>query len=147
MTEWLHFHFSLLCTGEGNGNPLQCSCLENPRDRGACWAAACGVAQSRTRLEWLSSKTAKPERLPKDILNPQTPETYYWTLCCPSETRPSLINQNTGISSPTMKILQVTLTQPHPWEQTPQPRSMILRTFSSFLNHTVYSPYIFLSSH
>ena len=36
--------------GEGNGNPLQCSCLENPRDEGACWAAVYGVAKSRTRL-------------------------------------------------------------------------------------------------
>ena len=47
-TERLHFHFSLLCIGEGNGNPLQCSCLENPGDRGAWWAAVYGVAQSRT---------------------------------------------------------------------------------------------------
>ena len=54
-TEWLHFHFSLSCIGEGNGNPLQCSCLENPRDGGAWWAALYGVAQSRTRLKWLSS--------------------------------------------------------------------------------------------
>ena len=50
-TERLHFHFSLSCVGEGNGNPLQCSCLENPRDGGAWWAAAYGVAQSRTRLK------------------------------------------------------------------------------------------------
>ena len=50
-----HFHFSLLCIGEGNGNPLQCSCLENPRDRGAWWAAVYGVAQSWTRLKRLSS--------------------------------------------------------------------------------------------
>ena len=48
MTERLHFHFSLPCIGEGNGNPLQCSCLENPRDGGARWAAVYGVAQSRT---------------------------------------------------------------------------------------------------
>ena len=48
MTDRLHFHFSLSCTGEGNGNPLQCSCLENPRDEGAWWAAVYGVAQSRT---------------------------------------------------------------------------------------------------
>ena len=54
-TERLHFHFSLSCTGEGNGNPLQCSCLENPRDGGAWWAAVYGVAQNRTRLKWLSS--------------------------------------------------------------------------------------------
>ena len=47
-TEQLHFHFSLSCIGEGNGNPLQCSCLENPRDGGAWWAAVYGVAQSRT---------------------------------------------------------------------------------------------------
>ena len=53
-TEWLHFHFSPSCIGEGNGNPLQCSCLENPRDRGAWWAAVYGVTQSWTRLKWLS---------------------------------------------------------------------------------------------
>ena len=47
-TERLHFHFSLACIGEGNGNPLQCSCLENPRDGGAWWAAVSGVTQSRT---------------------------------------------------------------------------------------------------
>ena len=54
-TERLHSHFSLSCTGEGNGNPLQCSCLENPRDGGAWRAAVYGVAQSRTWLKWLSS--------------------------------------------------------------------------------------------
>ena len=47
-TERLHFHFSLSCIGEGNGNPLQCSCLENSRDGGAWWAAVCGVSQSHT---------------------------------------------------------------------------------------------------
>ena len=57
-TERLHFHFSLSCIGEGNGNPPQCSCLENPRDGGAWWAAICGVAQSRTRLERLSSSSS-----------------------------------------------------------------------------------------
>ena len=58
-TERLHFHFSLLCTGEGNGNPLQCSCLENPRDGGAWWAAVYGVAQSRTQLKRLSCCCAR----------------------------------------------------------------------------------------
>ena len=58
-TEQLHFHFSLSCIGEENGNPLQCSCLENPRDGGAWWAAVCGVAQSRTRLKRLSSSSRK----------------------------------------------------------------------------------------
>jgi len=57
-TERLPFHFSLSCTGEGNGNPLQCSCLENPRDGGAWWAAVYGVAQSRTRLKRLSSSSS-----------------------------------------------------------------------------------------
>ena len=57
-TEWLHFHFSLPCIGEGNGNPLQCSCLENPRDGGAWWAAISGVAQSRTRLKRPSSSSS-----------------------------------------------------------------------------------------
>ena len=57
-TERLHFHFSLSCIGEGNGNPLQCSCLENPRVGGAWWAAIYGVAQSRTRLKRLSSSSS-----------------------------------------------------------------------------------------
>ena len=62
-TEWLHFHFSLSCIGEGNGSPLQCSCLENPSDGGAWWATIYGVAQSQTRLKQLSrgsSSTVKP---------------------------------------------------------------------------------------
>ena len=53
-----HSHFSLSCIWEGNGNSLQCSCLENPRDGGAWWAAVHGVAQSRTRLKWLSSSSS-----------------------------------------------------------------------------------------
>ena len=57
MTGRLHFHFSLSCIGQGNGNPLQRSCLENPRDGGAWWAAVYGVTQSRTRLKLLSSST------------------------------------------------------------------------------------------
>ena len=57
-TERLHFHFFLSCIGEGNGNPLQCSWLENPRDGGAWWAAVYGVAQSRTRLKRLSSSSS-----------------------------------------------------------------------------------------
>ena len=57
-TEWLHFHFSLSCIGEGNGNPLQCSCLENPRDGGVWWAAVYGVAQSWTQLKRLSCSSS-----------------------------------------------------------------------------------------
>ena len=58
MTERLHFHFSLSCIGEGNGSPLQCSYLGNPRDGRAWWAAVYGVAQSWTRLKWLSSSSS-----------------------------------------------------------------------------------------
>ena len=58
LTERLHFHFSLSYIGEGNGTPLQCSCLENPRDGGAWWAAIFGVTQSWTRLKWLSSSSS-----------------------------------------------------------------------------------------
>ena len=57
-TKQLHFHFTLSCIGKGNGNPLQCSCLENPRDGGAWWAAVYGVAQSRIRLKRLSSSSS-----------------------------------------------------------------------------------------
>ena len=63
-TEQLHFHFSLSCTGEGNGKPLQCSCLENPRDGEAWWAAVYGVAQSRTRLKRLSSSSSRGTKIP-----------------------------------------------------------------------------------
>ena len=62
-TEQLHFHFSLSCIGEGNGNPLQCSCLENPRDGGTWWAAVYGVAQSPTRLRRLSSSSSSSSKL------------------------------------------------------------------------------------
>ena len=65
-TERLHFHFSLSHNGEGNGSPLQCSCLENPRDGRAWWAAVYGVAQSRTRLKRLSSSSSRAT--PQDSL-------------------------------------------------------------------------------
>ena len=61
MTERLHFHFSLSCTREGNGSPLQYSCLENPRDEGAWWAAVYGITQSWTWLMWLSSSSSMVE--------------------------------------------------------------------------------------
>ena len=63
MTERLPFHFSCSCIGEGNGNPLQCSCLENPRDGGAWWAAVYGVTQSRTQLKRLSRSSSSRHHL------------------------------------------------------------------------------------
>ena len=68
-TERLHFHFSLSYIGEGNGNPLQCSCLENPRDGGAWWADVYGVAQSRTRLTRLSSSSSVFGVMLKSVLS------------------------------------------------------------------------------
>ena len=82
MTERLHFHFSLSCTGEGNGNPLQCSCLENPRDGGAWWAAVYEVARSQTRLKRLSSSSSSS----RDLMNVETETeggfrvTLWWSL-------------------------------------------------------------------
>ena len=67
-TEWLHFQFSLSCIGEGNSNPPQCSCLENPRDGRAWWAAVYGVTRSRTLLKWLSSSSSSSMKTYKDLL-------------------------------------------------------------------------------
>ena len=80
-TERLHFHFSSI--GEGNGNPLRCSCLENPRDGGAWWAAVSGVAQSRTRLKRLSSSSiplfiAAPFTIARTWMQPRYPSTDEW---------------------------------------------------------------------
>ena len=75
-TERLPFHFSLSCIGEGIGNPLQCSCLENPRDGGAWWAAIYGVAQSRTRLKWLSSSSRKSRLMQTDVFHDLTESDY-----------------------------------------------------------------------
>ena len=74
-TDQLRFHFSLSCIGKGNGNPLQCSCLENPRDEGAWWAAVYGVAQSQTRLKQLSSSSSRLKK--KNLL-----ESQMLCLCC-----------------------------------------------------------------
>ena len=65
-TEWLHFHFSLSCTGEGNGNSFLCSYLENPRDGGAWWASIYGVTQSRTWLKWLSRSSSSSQNPMKE---------------------------------------------------------------------------------
>ena len=73
-TERLHFHFSLSCIGEGNGDPLQCSCLENPRDGEAWRAAVYGVSQSRTRLKRLSSSSRRYQL--RDILKKSRIETH-----------------------------------------------------------------------
>ena len=85
-TERLHFHFSLSWIGEGNGNPLHCSCLENPRDGGASWAVVYGVPQSRTWLKRLSSSSMSVKWL--HIWK-------YWEWCllftpCPQEAFPTL---------------------------------------------------------
>ena len=78
-TERLHFHFLLSCIGEGNGNPLQCSCLENPKDGEAWWAAIYGVAQSRTRLKRLSSHSSSRWEQAQCIGKPKE---VWFRLCC-----------------------------------------------------------------
>ena len=83
-TERLHFLFSPSCIGEGSGNPLQCSCLENPRDGAAWWAAIYGVAQSQTRLKQLSSILVQEKHsLIKGIQPPQFNQVLLDGLCCP----------------------------------------------------------------
>ena len=84
-TEWLHLHFSLSCIGEGNGNPLQCSCLENPRHEGAWWAAVSGVAQSRTWLKRLSSSSSNQNMTQSVKYISMSPDIHDW------------INKNTQI--------------------------------------------------
>ena len=82
-TEWLHVHYSLACIGEGNGKPLQCSCLENPRDRGAWWAAVHWVSQSRTRLKRLSSSSSKVFE-DRNLRNEteSSSQVHYFKCCC-----------------------------------------------------------------
>ena len=88
MTERLDFHFSLSRIGEGNGSPLQCSCLENPRDGAAWWAAIYGVAESRTRLKWLSNVGKSHGRRPLVGFSPRgcyesgmTEQLHFWLSC------------------------------------------------------------------
>ena len=84
MTEWLYFHFPLSCIGEGNGKPLQCSCLENPRDRGAWWAAVHWVSQSRTRLKQLSSSSSSKLFEDRNLRNEteSSSQVHYFKCCC-----------------------------------------------------------------
>ena len=86
LTGRLHFHFSLSCIGEGNGNPLKCSCLENPRDGGAWWEAVYGVAQSWTRLKRLSSSSSSSDlrSLLKSLVSRPLPESESVGLGCGS---------------------------------------------------------------
>ena len=102
-TERLHFHFSLSYIGEGNGNPLQCSCLENPKEGGAWWAAVYRVTQSRTRLKRLSSSSPPPGDLfnpgikPKSLMSPELAGQFFIT----STTWEALINPPHVTNMPT----------------------------------------------
>ena len=83
-TEQLHFHFSPSFVGKGNGNPLQCSCLDNPRDREALWAVIYGVTQSQTQLKWLSSSMFIAALFTTDgmWIQLECPSTYEWITKC-----------------------------------------------------------------
>ena len=100
-TERLHFHFSLPCIGEGNGNPLQCSCLENPRDGGAWWAAVYGVAQSRPRLERLSSSSVFTRWLSVTAVSVKT------SSLLPRESLLPLVNLSSHFVSPSLRQLLI----------------------------------------
>ena len=105
-TERLHFHFSLSCIGEGNGNPLQCSCLGNPRDGGAWWAAVYGVAQSQTRLKWLSSSSS--QALSQTLRrNPLLQRSRTLTKLMAHSSNLSLGNRSTGACSSFLRIEHV----------------------------------------
>ena len=101
MTERLHFHFSLSCIGEGNGNPLQCSCLENPRDGGAhnprngeaWWAAVYGVTQSQTRLELLSSSSSQYNDMIRSLI-------LFWLVSCSSVDYSRKAHENNIVFTP-----------------------------------------------
>ena len=99
MTERLHFIFSLSCIGEGNGNPLQCSCLENPRDGGTWWAAVYGVSQSWTRLKRLSSSRQKITVGTSLVV--QWPRT---TICTPSARGPLILGQGARFHMPQLRV-------------------------------------------
>ena len=102
-TERLHFHFPLSCIGEGNGNQwaIQCSCLENPRDGGAWWAAVYGAAQSRTGLKWLSSSSSSSVQLISSVWLFATP----WSAAC--QTYLSITN-----SWSLLKLMSITSVMP-----------------------------------
>ena len=106
---------SLSCTGEGNGNPLQCSCLENPRDGGAWWAAVYGVAQSRTRLKQLSSSSSFMGSRKRSVE------------VCVAETLPFCIHKNEPHA--TQNLLEGTLRSQNPysgWEPPLTPSSNLM---------------------
>ena len=95
MTEQLHFHFSLSCIGEGNGNPLQRSCLENPKDGGEWWAAAHGVTQSRTRLKRLSSSSSSMALTTAEFschTDHMANKALKYFLSCPSQEKENTVN-------------------------------------------------------
>ena len=150
MTERLHFHFSLSCIGEGNGNPLQCSCLENPRDIGASWAAVYRVAQSHTQLKWLSSSSLLHLQLfPFHLIIVDTKvKTYDNYVCCTrqwkdeSVSKLSLLSDFTCPNSSKKKKKKVFFAPLHLWSTvtvahlspllTFPPRSQLVLTGFSF---------------
>ena len=99
-------HFSLSCIGEGNGNPLQCSCLENPREGGAWWAAVCGVTQSQTQLKWLSSSRFLSCCSVTSVVSLQPRGLQYTRLPCPSP--------HPGVCSNSCPLSRYAIQPPHP---------------------------------
>ena len=130
-TEQLHFHFSLSCIGEGNGNPLQCSCLENPRDSRAWWAAIYGVAQSWTRLKRLSSSSSS------------TGSNWGWFAIIPSSPDPGdiwhyletilIVTTVSGVDAPSIKLVEARGQAVHPTMH--RTAASAKKSLSSHVNH------------
>ena len=133
-TERLHFHFLLSCIGEGNGNPLQCSCLENPRDGRAWWAAIYGVAQSRTQLKQLNSRSSSP------VLSCVQLSATLWTIAHQAPLSKEFFRQEywSGLPFPPPGDL------PHSGTEPTSPKSLALHTVSLPLSHrgSPYLPYL-----
>ena len=110
-TERLHFHFSLSCIGEGNGNPLQCSCLDNPRDAGAWWAAVYGVAQSQTRLKQLSSSSSSKPLWLDGVIPAQSDQPMDATSYTPGDKRMALRDHLENLSGTPAVSLEISKCQ------------------------------------
>ena len=127
--EWLHFHFSLSCIGEGNGNPLQCSCLENPRDGGAWRAAVYGVAQSWARLKQLSSRVR---------VNPVSENRHDWLKMACGYTFTQLYCTSNNISK-ALNYISITLLSPK------SPNTVLLQRIILLSKQNRYGTYFSLN--
>ena len=124
----LHIHFSLSCIGEGNGNPLQCSCLENPRDGGVWWAAVSGVTQSRTQLKRLSSSSSSSKWW-KVLVTQMCP-----TLCHPMDCSPPGSSVHGIFKARILKWVAISYSKGSSW---PRDQTQVFCTAGRFFTNCV----------